>query len=454
MNNNSSQYQKDINFFDNMKETDKFTHLQKNDKYNEEITYHFKHSTQKNEFYIHESYNVNGHEGVGDRVVIGSQNLDEVLPVWRAIQEYTREQNFRVNELPKIEQEIEIKTTTFNFEDFSKMTFEEKKAFQKEVFDDLVKRVDEISLSSLNYQQALIDYGKFENYSLYNRMLLRDQLKAQGKLFEDPVLKTYNDWKSEGVFIKKGAKAYSVIVPNHVEKYKEGEVWKKITAENKSMVKEKGFETKKFTFFNLKNVAFHISDTNSSLNIIDKGANNFQTIDFDKEGNFSSLFEAVKKSFSDEYNISENANLDSNVGGIIRAGNDGKYSIELNANSTSSMKLKTLFHEVAHAELGHLDKRIGLNHDTKELEAESTAFLFASKFGINTEISEHYLKSYSSSNNISNLFSRVFDASSSIEDKFGSSIIENINERDINQNEVADINEDDLFSNVNQMEML
>ena len=60
--------------------------------------------------------------------------------------------------------------------------------------------------------------------------------------------------------------------------------------------------------------------------------------------------------------------------------------------------LKTLFHEMAHSELHTLDKMIEqpLSRSTKELQAESVAFIVASHYGMDTsEYSFGYLATWS-----------------------------------------------------------
>ncbi|MFV0499183.1 MAG: ArdC-like ssDNA-binding domain-containing protein [Bacilli bacterium] len=334
----------------------------------------------------------------------------------------------------------------YNFEKYSKMTYEEKKNLNKSLYKDLTDRVNSFSENVDSYKEALIDYGSFDNYSMYNRMLLRDQLKMKNKMYEVPVFKTFNEWKKEDVMLKKGSKSYAIITPIKVEKYKEGNNWVNITSKNRDMVKENNYDTKIFTNFQLKNCAFHISDTNATQKILDIGQSNYYTIDKNNEESLKNFYESIKRAIDGKYRIVENKNMLPNIGGSCTKAPREGYVIELNSNSTSAMKINTLFHEIAHVELDHLDSRNSIDNNTKELEAESTAFLFSSKFGIDTEISFKYLNGYGGeTKSLNSIFNNVFNATQKIEDKFMASIVENINERDVNQNQVIDINEENTL---------
>ncbi len=84
-------------------------------------------------------------------------------------------------------------------------------------------------------------------------------------------------------------------------------------------------------------------------------------------------------------------------------GAHGTYSRQTNSISilkgmSEQQTLKTLFHEMAHSELHTLDKMIEqpLSRSTKELQAESVAFVVASHYGMDTsEYSFGYLATWS-----------------------------------------------------------
>lgn len=310
-------------------------------------------------------------------------------------------------------------------------------------------------LSENDYKSALVDLGKFGKYSLNNKLLLLNQMKERGIHHLSPVFKTYSDWNKENVSVKRGARAFEIIIPNKVQRYKDDDnVWKTITSSNRKDIIQSGKEIKSFTFFNVKNVAFHICDTNSTQNIIHPGQNNRLTIDISNEEDFEMKYKSALDSFSKKYNITEDSNMNPDLGGFAKKSEiTNDYQIVINGQSSSSMKLRTLFHEVAHVELGHLDDRISIDTNLKEVEAESTAFLFAEKFGIDTSISMYYLNSFKNGEDISGVFDKVLVTAQRIKDEFLESIIDNINDRDVNQNQVADINEEDIFSPAANMEL-
>jgi hypothetical protein len=76
----------------------------------------------------------------------------------------------------------------------------------------------------------------------------------------------------------------------------------------------------------------------------------------------------------------------------------GSYKLKLNKNHAASVQLVTIAHELAHLFLGHLgpDKYLRIperrapEHDQREIEAESIAFLVAARNGVGSK-SEAYL---------------------------------------------------------------
>jgi hypothetical protein len=78
-----------------------------------------------------------------------------------------------------------------------------------------------------------------------------------------------------------------------------------------------------------------------------------------------------------------------------------EYSIKINKNHDPNVQLATLTHELAHLCLGHLgpDKslripgRLNLNHEQREIEAESVAYLICCRNGVASR-SEAYLAAY------------------------------------------------------------
>lgn len=339
----------------------------------------------------------------------------------------------------------------------NRQSIEDRKKYQEQVFANLKEQLDEYCSNESAYKQALADLGRFDNYSAKNRMLLSSQMKERGIHRHAPSFKTFNDWKNDDVNIKKGAKAFSIIVPSEQKLYQDNDgVWKKINKNNSQYVKDNNFEQRKVTYFNLKSCMFHISDTNSTLKIVDEGSNNWFTLQKDDEEKFKAIYEASVKAMSKEYNIEEDLNYDVTRGGTASVSTiTNDVTITINGNMSSAAKLSVLYHEVAHVELAHHDKNINLSHQQKELEAESTAFLFASKHGVNTDISIDYLDYHiKNGGEIDKVFNRIFKAKEVIEEKFNSLIVENINERDVNMNQVADINEEHLFQTDDQMELL
>lgn len=89
------------------------------------------------------------------------------------------------------------------------------------------------------------------------------------------------------------------------------------------------------------------------------------------------------------------------VKGPAKPGESSCYKMNVNKNHEPNVQFSTLAHELAHLFLGHLGRdsylripdRPPLNHQQRELEAESTAFIVCARNGVECQ-SQSYLASY------------------------------------------------------------
>ena len=93
----------------------------------------------------------------------------------------------------------------------NKKEIDELRARKKAQTEALRQRVDSVIENSMESKHAYMDWLRFNlqcsQYSFSNRQLLYGR-------FEEPVVKTFDGWKKEGIFVQKGAKAVYILAPN------------------------------------------------------------------------------------------------------------------------------------------------------------------------------------------------------------------------------------------------
>ncbi|ESR10524.1 LtrC-like protein [Streptococcus iniae] len=229
-------------------------------------------------------------------------------------------------------------------------------------------------LDSDQYKQFLTTMSKFHNYSLGNIQLL---------ILQNPevsAVASFKKWKeSFGRTVNKGEKSLRVWAPVTVNKKdpKTGEI----------ILNKEGNPIKK-TYFKLVPV-FDISQTSGK-----------------ELPRLVNELEGSHQDYANLYRASKEVSLENGV--AIEINNfhgeaKGYYSpsenkIVLRPGMSEQQTLKTLFHEMAHSDL-HNNKEIKdnpLSRSTKELQAESVAYVVANHYGIDTgEYSFGYLASWS-----------------------------------------------------------
>lgn len=223
------------------------------------------------------------------------------------------------------------------------------------------------------YINYLIAMSKFHSYSPRNIQLILAQNPNASHVA------SFKKWKEDFErSVNKGSKALRIFAPVTIKE--------KDPKTGKILVDKNGKEKTK-TYFKLVPV-FDVSQTN--------GKELAKPV-YDLEGtyqDYGNLYKATKE-------VSE-AN-----GVPVRFENDldgahGTYSRQTNSISilkgmSEQQTLKTLFHEMAHSELHTLDKLLEnpLSRSTKELQAESVAFVVSNHYGLDTsEYSFGYLASW------------------------------------------------------------
>jgi len=210
-------------------------------------------------------------------------------------------------------------------------------------------------------------YKVFHNYSLGNQLLAWSQL-AERNMELSPIA-TYKKWQELGRNVKKGEKALMLCMPVMINKKD-----------------DQGNKTEEcFQAFTFKNNWFALDQTEG----VDY-ANEVKTPEWNPELALNAL------------NITQ-VKFDS------ANGNSQGYAIAKNIaiNPVAQFPHKTRFHELAHVVLGHTVEHIMTDSeftpkDTKEIEAESVAYILCSVLGLpGLEESRGYIQHWLEGNEIS-----------------------------------------------------
>lgn len=255
---------------------------------------------------------------------------------------------------------------------FKRKTKEERQQELQENYEKLIAGVKDTTANPEDYIKFLNFVSKFPKRSIRNQMLIWQQ-KPDADLVAG--LKTWNKF---GRQVNQGSQAIKIYAPI---KEKEIEIDEKTQEEiEKTVIKG----------FRMVNV-FDVNDTNGvplPLNpIVPK---NVKESEF-AEKTFMAVVEELRKELPIE--LDENYKGSSN-GYYTRL----EHKIVINANSHRDItnQFKTLIHEYAHSVFhNETGKYMEYDKDTKELQAESMAYLTSKSFGMDTsDYSFAYIKGW------------------------------------------------------------
>lgn len=246
--------------------------------------------------------------------------------------------------------------------------------------------------SSEKYAQYLKTMAKFHTYSLNNTILISMQRP-------DATLVTgYERWKSMGRQVKKGEKAIRIIAPAPV---KEKRQQKKLDEENKPVLDENGdpemeevdVTVQKYKVTNVFDISQTEGDPIETLDMAELTAG---------VENYAEFLQAVEKVAPVPIRFDE---LTGQTKGYFHT---VKREIVIQKGMAESQTLKTAIHETAHSLLHNKEKMAEQedlkNRQTKEVEAESVAFVVCSAFGLDTsEYSFPYIAGWSSGKEMTEL---------------------------------------------------
>lgn len=277
-----------------------------------------------------------------------------------------------------------------------------KKIYNKKSKEDKEKEVNELfkkanegienCFSSIEQLKELADYmSKFYNYSLRNTFLIQEQFEGAF------AVGSYSFWKDKGFSVNKGEKGIKILVPNKLSDYfinLKGEETKlsKATPEEKRLIEEGKIELKKGKIIFNQGYVFDVSQTNAKAEDLPKI---FPGRWLDGEvKNYDLMYKAME-------NIAKKIGVKiiepkSELGAAKGAAYPLTKEVALNPRNTELQNVKTLIHELAHAKLHTIEKIDNYTTNEREFQAEMTAYVVSSYFGLDTsEYSFRYISSWS-----------------------------------------------------------
>ena len=230
-------------------------------------------------------------------------------------------------------------------------------------------------LDSEKYKAFLTQMSKLNQYSPRNLQLLLAQKP------DATYLASYNKWKKDfGRQVKKGEKALSIIVPvTYLKKDKEGNV-----------LLDKNGKAETVTTFRLQARSFDVSQTDGKE--LPKQVTNLTEQLTDEQ--YANLYRAAMTIAKANHLTVRFDKLPKETNGYF---NPNQQEIVLQQDNMSKDQIvKTFLHELAHAELHQAGQQAEIAKNLKELQAESTAFVVASYYGLDTDnYTFSYLASWS-----------------------------------------------------------
>lgn len=258
--------------------------------------------------------------------------------------------------------------------------------------------------SDADWMQFLAFSSKFYNYSARNTLLIYAQRP------DASYVKGFRAWNQLGRYVKKGAKGIAILAPC----IKKLEVFKE--PDNKAEYQDNEGEkvTKKVLCGFKITYVFDLMDTDGSdeqLPVLVKGLSG----DSQEE---QELYEKLKTIISAEYPVLE----------VTGQSAKGSYNLEsgiitVRSDLEALQRVKTILHEFSHAIDFKLHPDENISRNKRELIAESSAFVVASRLNLDTSrYSMGYLKSWlSDKNELAAVADAVQKVSAEIIDKLAGS---------------------------------
>jgi len=262
----------------------------------------------------------------------------------------------------------------------------------KELIEKLENGIQNL-YSSENYTNYLKTMSKFHNYSINNSLLIALQNPSA------TCVAGFNSWKTNFKrTVNKGEKGIKILAPApykiKLEKQKiDPESKKPLTDKNGNPITETVEVTK--PCFRVVHV-FDVSQTSGEplptlANELKADVENFE--------NFYNILKKVSPFPVNEKNITSGAN------GYCDPANK---EIAIRTGMSEAQTIKTCIHEIAHSILHANHEKMDKDKNTKEVEAESVAFVVSNHFGIETsDYSFGYIAGWSTDKELKELKSSL-----------------------------------------------
>ena len=276
-----------------------------------------------------------------------------------------------------------------------------KKTYNKKSKEDKEKEVNELlkkanegienCFTTPEHFKELASYmSKFYNYSFRNTFLIQEQFK--GAL----AVGSYAFWKEKGFTVNKGEKGIKILVPNKLSDYfinEKGEEVKlsKATFEEKRLIEQGEIEVRKGKLIFNQGYVFEVTQTNAKAEDLPKI---FPGRWLDGEVNNYNLMYKAMENIAKKIGVKIIDPKDE-LGMVKGVSYPLTKEVALNPRNTQLQNVKTLIHELAHAKLHTMETRDNYTTNAKEFQAEMSAYVVCSYFGLDTsEYSFRYISSW------------------------------------------------------------
>ncbi len=337
-----------------------------------------------------------------------------------------------------------------------KMTFtaEEKAAYKEKKKEEIAAMTADIEkgiqdvFTSDKYADYLRVMSKFTNYSLNNTLLIALQ-KPDASL-----VAAFGKWKELGRSVNKGEKGITIFAPvmHKTNQYIETEVPVTDKYGNK-LYNDDGTEKTETITEPVKGISFK---TVTVFDVSQTSGKPLPTIVDELEGDFdhdkmAAVLEGVRKAAGVPVEFED-------MGADVKGYYDhAEKKIAIKTGMSDIQTLKTAFHEAAHSILhdSDLDTPVSkLSRDAKEVQAESVAYMVASRYGIDTsEYSFVYVASWAKDKELNELkehLQEIHDAAKKICDKIDGELMK-LQKRELSVDEIIS---DKELPNISKAEML
>ncbi|AFU17432.1 LtrC-like protein (plasmid) [Bacillus thuringiensis MC28] len=267
---------------------------------------------------------------------------------------------------------------------------EEKKEAVQALTKKMEKSVEGYFRTPGDLKEYLTFMAKFYHYSPSNISLIQSQFQGAN------AVGSFSFWKEKGFAVKKGEKGIQILVPNRtVAKFKDKEgTWKTVTKaseQEKKQIESKSVEVIPGRLYFAVGHVFDVSQTNAKAEDLPRIFPNRWL-----EGSvtdYQSLYKGMEAIA--EKNGVKIIEPKQELGVAKGVSYTLTKEVALNPRNSELQNVKTLLHELAHAKLHTAETHMNYTAPEKEFQAEMTAYVVSSYFGIDTsEYSLGYLANW------------------------------------------------------------